>query len=139
MKTHSHYTTPIRMRPWVRRYGVALAACLALVATSIGLLYALGFSMSITPPAADRALRTPTQHLIATCRPCRDEALAAQIKVAAQPIQVAPAVQTTTRARIVNCRPCRDEALGVNQASLRTADGGTVFSQLDDRRGPGPR
>jgi hypothetical protein len=80
-----------------------------------------------------------TQHLMANCRPCRDEALAAQIKVAAQPIQAAPAVHTTTHALIMNCRPCRDEALDANQASLRTAEGGTVFSQLDDRRGPGPR
>jgi hypothetical protein len=139
MKTHSHYTTPITLMPWVRRYRVALGASLALVATIIGLLYVLGFSASTPRPAADRALRTPTQQLMATCRACRDEALAAQIKVAAQLDRVVRVVHTTTHARIVTCRPCRDEALGANQASLRTADGGTVFSQLDDRRGPGPR
>jgi hypothetical protein len=139
MKTHSHYTTPITLTPWVRRYGAALAAALALVATIIGLLYALGFSVSTIRPAADRAVRIPTQRLVANCRPCRDETLAAQINPAAQPVRVAPAVHTTTRALITNCRPCRDEALGANQASLPTADGGSVFSQLDDPRRPGPR
>jgi hypothetical protein len=139
MKTQTHDTTPITRMAWVRRYGVALAAALALAATIIGLLYALGFSVSTTRPAADRAVRTPTQRLMANCRPCRDEALAAQINPAAQLVRVAPAVHTTIGGLIANCRACRDEALGAHQASLPTADGGTVFSQLDDPRRPGPR
>jgi hypothetical protein len=139
MKTQTHYTTPITLTPWLRRYRAMLAAALVLVATIIGLLYALGFSVSTTRPTADRAVRTPTQSLIANCRPCRDEARAEQINPAAQPVRVAPAVHTTIGGLITNCRPCRDEVLGVNQASLQKADGGTVFSQLDDPRRPGPR
>jgi hypothetical protein len=138
MKTQTHYTTPIRLMPWIRRYWVALAAALVLGATIIGLFYALGFSVSTLRPAADRAIRIPTQGLMANCRACRDEALAAQVK-AAQPVRVAPAVHPTTGGLIANCRLCRDEALGANQASLSTAEGGTVFSQLDDPRRPGPR
>ena len=139
MKTQTHYTTRLTLMPWVRRYGTALVAALALVATIIGLLYALGFSLSTTRPAADRAVRTPTQRLMANCQICRDEALAAQINPAAQPVRVAPAVHITTGGLIENCRPCRDEALGANQASLLSADGGTVFSQLEDPRRHGPR
>lgn len=139
MKTQTHYTTPLRLTSWVRRYGVALAAALVLMATIVGLLYALGFSLSTPRPAAERAVRTPTRRLIANCRVCRDEALAAQINPAAQPVRVAPAVHTTIGGLIANCRSCRDEALGADQARLPMADGGSIFSQLDDPRRPGPR
>ena len=40
MKTHTHYTIPIAMAPWLRRGAVALAALLALLAVSFGLSYA---------------------------------------------------------------------------------------------------
>jgi hypothetical protein len=139
MKTQTHYTTPITLTLWIRRYGTALAASLALAATMIGLLYALGFSVPTTRPAADQAVAAPAQGLLSNCRACRDEALAAQVNPAAQPVRVAPAVHTTMGGLIANCRPCRDEALGAHQASLSTAAGGTVFSQLDDPRRPGPR
>jgi hypothetical protein len=139
MKTQTHYTTPITLTLWIRRYRTALVAALVLGATIVGLLYALGFSVSTPPAAADRAVRTPTQRLIANCQPCRDEALAAQVKAAAQPVRVAPAVHTTIGGLIANCRACRDEVLGANQASLSKAEGATVFSQQDDPRRPGPR
>lgn len=139
MKTQTDYTTLTTLTPWVRRYGVALAAALVLGATIVGLLYALGFSVSTPRPVADRPVRTSTQGLMANCRPCRDEALAAQVKMAAQPVRVAPAVHTTGGGLIANCRPCRDEVLGANQANFSTVEGGTAFSQLDDPRRPGPR
>jgi hypothetical protein len=139
MKTQTDYTTPITLTLWIRQYRTALVAVLALVATIIGLLYALGFSVSTPRPAADHAVRTPTQGLIANCQPCRDEALAAQVKAAAQPVRVAHAVHTTIGGLIANCRACRDEVLSANQASLCTAEGATVFSQQDDPRRPGPR
>jgi hypothetical protein len=139
MKTQTHYTTPTTLTPWVRRYGVALAAALVLGATIVGLLYALGFSVSTPRPAADRAVGTPAQGLMANCRACRDEALAAQVNSAAQPVRVARAVHTTIGGLIANCRACRDEVLGANQANFSTAEGATVFSQQDDPHRPGPR
>jgi hypothetical protein len=139
MKAHTHYNTPISATPWMRRIVLGLATSLALLATIIGLIYALGFSVSTTRPTADRAVRIPSQRLIANCRLCRDEALAAQVKAAAQPDRVVPAVHTTISGLIANCRACRDDALGANQARLPAAGGGTVFSQLDDPRRPGPR
>jgi hypothetical protein len=139
MKAHNDYNTPITATPWMPRIVVGLAASEALVATIIGLLYLLGFSVSTTQSAADRAVRIPTQGLMLNCRPCRDEVLAAQIKPAAKSVRVAPAVHTTMGGLIANCRPCRDEALGANQASLPRADGGTGLSQSEDPRSPSPR
>lgn len=139
MKIYTQYITPIALTPSVRRYRVALAAALALLVMIIGLLYVPGFSLSTTRPPAEHAVESPPQGLLAICRSCRDEVLAAQSKVAAQPVRVAPAVHTTTRALITNCRPCRDEALGANQASLATTEDSTGFSQLNDPRRSGPR
>jgi len=100
------------------------------------------FALSQRTPAAAITARGPTNHpLIAQCRPCQDEVLAARQGSALSTPQAAQPTMTSSGARalITNCRSCRDEALGANQASPQTADGGTIFSHLNDPRRPGPR
>ena len=139
MKAHTHYTTPIATTPWVRRHRAVLAASVALVVTAIGLLYTLGFSVPAMLPVADGTDGATTRRLIANCRACRDEALAAQINLAAPPAPAPPVVHRMMRSLISNCRACQDEVLGASQVSLQTADAGQLSLRLDDPRRLGPR
>src|SRR5262245_47349090 len=79
--------------------------------------------------------------LIAYCRVCGDEALAAHqpsMPASARAAKPAP-TGFSVRSLITNCRACRDEALAGTQASFGTVDSRTVFLQLDDPHQPGPR
>ncbi len=100
------------------------------------------FMLSQRTPAAAITARVPTNHpLIAHCRPCQDEALAAWQGAGLAREQAAPSIVigAPPRALITNCRPCRDEVLAGTQASLGMVDSGTIFPQLDDPHHSGPR
>src|SRR6266511_5828910 len=136
MKAQPSTPTQIANNGRLRAITVMFAGLLVLAVAIVGGVFAL----SQRTPATAITAHGPTNHsLIAHCRACRDEALAAQSNVAAQPVQVAPAGHTTTHTLITNCRACRDEALGAGQASFTMAEGGAMFLPLDDPHQPGPR
>jgi hypothetical protein len=142
MKTHTHYTTPITLAPWVRR-GTA-----ALVAVSIGLFYALSPSLNHTAsaPAASAA-----RQRIASSRVFQDEVLGAdQANLAfmtsntsasanRQPSQAVRAL--AARKRIASSRVFQDEVLGADQLNMAAlaAPSGAFPQPMDDLRRAGPR
>jgi hypothetical protein len=141
MQTQTNYTTPVATTSWVR-WGVrALTALLVLGVVIAGVLYTLGQFGQPSRGATDGRVSAPAGALITNCRPCRDEALAAQ--QLGQPL-IGPAsamapIASPARSLISTCRVCRDEALGANQTYLTTPEGGAPLLQPDDPRQPGPR
>jgi len=141
MQTQTNYTTPVTTTSW-RRWGArALAALLVLGVVIAGVLYAFGQFGQSSQRATDGGVGAPARALITNCRPCRDEALAAQQP--GQPL-IGPASATApiaspARTLITTCRVCRDEALGANQTYLTTPAVVAPPLQPTDPRQSGPR
>jgi hypothetical protein len=138
MNAHQSTPTQIATTGRSRAIVVMFAGLLILAAAVIGSFFAL----SPRTPAAEISAHGPANHLlIAHCRPCQDEALAARQTVDLAAGRAAPStvVGAPHHALITNCRICRDEALGASQASFRVADSDAMFLPLDDPRQSGPR
>jgi hypothetical protein len=138
MNAHPSTPTQIATTGRARAIVILFAGLLVLAAAIVGSVFVLGQGT----PAATITARGQTNHLlIAHCRPCQDEALAAGQGAGLAREQAAPSIVigAPPRALTTNCRPCRDEALAGTQASFGMVDGGTIFSQLDDPHQSGPR
>ena len=121
MKAQTHYTTPITATPWMR-WGIRALAALFVLVVIVALVYALGLFGQPSQSGTNSGVSAPAHTLVANCRVCRDEALAAR-----QPGQALIGSSTTTaaigaraHALISNCRACRDEALWANRTDLIT-------------------
>jgi hypothetical protein len=137
----TNYTTPVATTSWVRWGAPALATLLVLGVVIAGVLYAFGQFGQSSQRATDGGVSAPARALITNCRPCRDEALAAQQP--GQPL-IGPARTTApivspARSLISTCRVCRDEALGANQINLTTPAVVAPSLQPTDPRQSGPR
>ena len=116
MKAQLSTPTPIANTGRSRTIVVLFVGLLVLAVAIIGSVLAL----SQRTPAAEIAARGPANHaLIAHCRVCQDEALAARQGLGLAGEWAAPSVvaATPSRALMINCQVCRDEALGAAQAS----------------------
>ena|SRR5436309_2970384 len=121
MKPQTFESTPIAAKGRSHASVTLLAGLLVLAAILIGGV----FLFSQRPPAAASDTRSAAAHtLIANCRACRDEALAAHQGFASASSQVARPVVASVGARalIANCRICRDEALGSAVTNLSATD-----------------
>lgn len=139
MRVPTKYTTPVAPTAWVL-WGVrALAVLLGVGVVIAGVLYTLGQSPSGRAPADGES--APARGLIANCRVCRDEALAAQqpAQAKSEPTSLATSLSPQAPALITTCRVCRDEALGSNQAYLTTPAHLALLPQPTDPRQHGPR
>jgi hypothetical protein len=122
----------------LRAIVILFAGLLVLAAAIIGSI----FAFSRGAPTAEISARTPSNHLlIAHCRPCQDEALAARqgAGLAGEQPSLSSVVSSPPHTLTINCRACRDEVWGASQASFSAIDRHIALSQLDDTRGPGPR
>ena len=138
MKPQTFESTPIAAKGRSHASVTSVAGLLVLAAILIG----GGVLFSQRPPAAASDTRSAAAHtLIANCRACRDEALAARQSLTAASSHVARPVVASVGARalITNCRVCRDEARGSAVTNLSATDSSLTLpapAELFRRNGP---
>jgi hypothetical protein len=141
MKAYSNYTMPVGTAAWVRRG----AALLVFAALMLGLMLTVRANSQLTEPISSGSSSAyQSTGLIAACRACRDEWVAAQaaqraVAVPARQPRAASVVSSSRAASpIGSCRACRDEWIAAQSPRMPTA--GMTFDQPEELlRTSGPR